>query len=141
MTTAMTPYLRFAGIAREAMEYYHSVFGGELSVMTFAEGMHDGNPATADLVMHSSLYVGRGLHLMASDTPPEVNATGNGAISLSNDGADAGDAESMNLWWSRLAEASRLDLPLETAPWGDAFGQLTDRYGVVWMFNIAAQPA
>jgi len=139
MTTAMTPYLQFGGVAREAMEFYHSVFGGEYSAMTYQEGMNDGNPATADLIMHSSLYLDRGLHIMASDTPPEMGVRGNGTIALSNDGDDSTDEATLNEWWKKLSEGSTIDVPLEKAPWGDSFGQLTDRFGVCWMFNIGAQ--
>lgn len=142
MTTAMTPYLRFGGVAREAMEFYQSVYGGELSVMTFQEGMGETNPQLADQVMHSSLYVGTGVHIMASDTPPEMNVSGNGAIAISDDGS-GGDADASTLkdWWAKLSEGSRIDVPLDKAPWGDSFGQLTDRYGVTWMFNIAGTTA
>ncbi|MGO2053921.1 VOC family protein [Glutamicibacter sp. 287] len=138
MSVAMTPYLQFGGVAREAMEYYHSVFGGEYSAMTFKEGMDDGNPATADLIMHSSLFVDRGLHLMGSDALPEMNVTGNGTIALSNDATDPADEAKLTAWWEKLSEGSRIDEPLAKAPWGDSFGMLTDKFGVCWMFNIGA---
>lgn len=137
MTTAMTPYLRFGGVAREAMEFYQSVFGGELSVLTFQEGMGETNPQIADQVMHSSLHVERGMHLMASDTPPQMNVTPNGTIAISGDGTGGDtDVETLKGWWTKLSVDSRIDVPLEKAPWGDYFGQLSDRFGVVWMFDI-----
>ena len=40
-----------------------------------------------------------------------------------------------------LAEGGRIDLPLEKAPWGDYFGQLTDKFGISWMVNIAGSGA
>lgn len=138
MSVALTPYLRFGGVAREAMEHYHLVFGGELSVLTFQEGMNDGNPATADLIMHSSLFVGPGLHLMASDTMPDSNVTGNGAVALSSDATDTADNATLTDWWEKLSADSRIDEPLIKAPWGDSFGMLTDKFGVCWMFNISA---
>ncbi|WP_404286907.1 VOC family protein [Glutamicibacter arilaitensis] len=138
MSVAMTPYLQFGGVAREAMEYYHSIFGGEYSAMTFQEGMNDGNPATADLIMHSSLFVDRGLHLMGADAMPEMNVTGNGTIALSNDATDPADEAKLTDWWEKLSEGSRIDEPLAKAPWGDSFGMLTDKFGVCWMFNIGA---
>lgn len=138
MTTAMTPYLVFGGVAREAMEHYHSIFGGEYSAMTFQEGMNDGNPATADLIMHSSLFVDRGLHLMGSDAPIEMNVTGNGTIALSSDATDPADESKLTGWWEKLSVDSRIDEPLAKAPWGDSFGMLTDKFGVRWMFNISA---
>lgn len=138
MSIGLTPYLRFAGDAREAMEFYNSALGGELSLLTFKEGMNDDNPATTDLIMHSSLFIERGIHLMASDTPPEMNVTANGTVALSSDGDDEADAARLRQWWDALETDSRIDMPLATAPWGDSFGQLTDKFGVTWMFNITA---
>lgn len=138
MAIGMTPYLRFAGDAREAMEFYNSALGGELSMMTFQEGMNDGNPATADLIMHSSLFIERGIHLMASDSTPEMNIGGNGVISLSSDATDEADNAVLTKWWEALSAGASVEMPLEKAPWGDSFGQLRDKFGVVWMFNISA---
>lgn len=83
MTMALNPYLQFDGNTREAMEFYHQTFGGELSSMTFGEGMGETNPDLASKIMHSSLYVARGIHLMAADVPPGMPMTANGTISLS----------------------------------------------------------
>lgn len=141
MSIGLTPYLRFAGDAKEAMEFYHQVFGGELSMMTFQEGMNDNNPAVADLIMHASLFLERGLHLMASDTPPEMDVRGNGVIALSNDATDAADGDVLTKWWEALAESGQINVPLEQAPWGDSFGELRDKFGVIWMFNISAVAA
>ena len=43
-------------------------------------------------------------------------------------------------WFDRLAEGGEIKEQLLAAPWGDSFGQLTDKFGVAWMFNIAAAP-
>jgi PhnB protein len=37
MTVRLNPYLNFRDTAREALEFYHSVFGGELRMNTFKE--------------------------------------------------------------------------------------------------------
>ncbi|MBF6670857.1 MULTISPECIES: VOC family protein [Glutamicibacter] len=138
MAIGLTPYLRFAGDAREAMEFYNAALGGELSMMTFQEGMNDGNPATADLIMHSSLFLERGIHLMASDSTPEMTVTSNGAVALSSDATDEADNAVLTKWWEALTAGATIEVPLEKAPWGDSFGQLRDKFGVVWMFNISA---
>jgi len=138
MAIGLTPYLRFAGDAREAMEFYNAALGGELSMMTFQEGMNDGNPATAELIMHSSLFLERGIHLMASDSTPEMTVTSNGAVALSSDATDEADNAVLTKWWEALTAGATIEVPLEKAPWGDSFGQLRDKFGVVWMFNISA---
>ena len=138
MSVALNPYLQFDGITREAVEFYHRILGGELSMMTFAEGMGETNPALASMIMHSSLYVERGIHIMASDVPPGMPLESNGTISLSSDDAAGGDAEMLTSWWERLSEDAEVTMPLEQAPWGDHFGQLRDKFGVTWMVNIPA---
>ncbi len=141
MTIALTPYLRFDGDAREAIGFYHRVFGGELGLLTFGQGMGDTDPETSERVMHSSLYLERGIHLMASDVPQGMELGINGSMSLSSDDADGGDAEMLTSWWEHLQEDAEVTQPLEQAPWGDRFGQLTDKFGVTWMVNVpAAQP-
>ena len=40
-------------------------------------------------------------------------------------------------YWDRLSDGGHVDVPLEVAPWGDAFGQLKDRFGINWLVNIA----
>ncbi|CAN5564943.1 VOC family protein [soil metagenome] len=135
MTTQLNPYLGFRGQAREAMEFYASVLGGPLNVMTFGDMGGMGMPEDQHgLVMHSDLMVNDGVTLMGSDQPGEPPV--NGSVSLSGD-----DDDTLRAWFAGLAEGGEITLPLEVAPWGDAFGQLTDKFGIAWMFNIAGTPA
>ena len=137
MSVLLNPYISFNGNAREAMEFYQSVFGGDLQVMAFGDipGMAQSGDQEA-LVMHSMLTGDNGVFLMGSDTPEgmEYNPF-NGTISLSGD-----DEDILRGWWEKLADGGTVGMPLEKAPWGDTFGQLTDRFGVGWMVNVAGQP-
>ena len=134
MTTRLNPYLSFRDTARQAMEFYQSVFGGELDLNTFASMNASEDPAEADKIMHSMLETDGGLTLMAADTPNsmELNPGNNTAISLS--GED--DAE-LRGYWDKLSSGGTVQMPLETAPWGDSFGMCVDKFGVSWMVNIA----
>lgn len=135
MSVALTPYLNFDGNTREVMEFYHGVLGGELTVTSFAEGMGEEVDASlADRVMHSSLFVGSGFHLMASDTMPGQPPSPNGTVSLSS--ADAADAAALQGYWDGLVAGGTVVMPLELAPWGDMFGMLVDRFGVSWMADF-----
>ncbi|WP_307858969.1 VOC family protein [Curtobacterium flaccumfaciens] len=69
MTVRLNPYLGFRSGAREALEFYHSVFGGTLTIGTFGEAGMSQDPADADKVMHGQLDGDQGLLLMASDAP------------------------------------------------------------------------
>ena len=128
MTSTLNPYLSFKSNAREAMEFYQSVFGGQLDVMTF--GQMGGEPAEG--VMHSYLGAPNGFVLMGADTPDHMGEPSpNGSVSLS------GDDPELRTYWDQLSEGGQVTVPLEKQPWGDEFGMCVDRYGVSWMVNIS----
>ncbi|HEU4567110.1 MAG TPA: VOC family protein [Marmoricola sp.] len=131
MASLLNPYLSFRDNAREAMEFYRDVFGGELTVNTFGDfGAPD---EQKDLVMHAQLTTPSGFTLMASDTPPGHERTegDNIAISLSGD-----DADDLRGWFEKLSSGGKVTMPLEKQMWGDEFGMCTDRFGLSWMVNI-----
>jgi PhnB protein len=138
MTVVLNPYLNFAdGRAREAMELYASVLGGELTVMTFGEMGTEG--PLASQVMHGQLQTPGGLTLMGADAPPEmVQVTFGDNVSVSLSGGPE-DAEQLRGWFARLSEGGQVRQPLEAAPWGDEFGMFVDRFGINWLVNIAGQ--
>ena len=137
MATRLNPYLHFSGNAREAMEFYRSVLGGELDVMTFADVGGGGSEYPDDGVMHAVLRTADGLELMASDGH-DPDAAGPDRLSLSISGDDEA---TLRRWFEALAEGGQVDVPLEKQVWGDVFGQVTDRFGMRWLVNIGASPA
>ena len=136
MTARLNPYLGFRDNAREAMDFYQSVFGGELTRSTFAEYHASEDPAEADKIMHSTLETPSGFVLMASDTPNSMEYHPQGPHSMSLSGEASDDAE-MRGYWDRLIEGGTVTMPLGQAPWGDVFGMCVDRFGVSWLVNIA----
>lgn len=134
MGTRLNPYITFGEDAREAMTFYQQVLGGHLEVHTFGEYGAADEPF-ADLVMHALLETEDGLTLMASDSPPGMSRTvgNNITISLSGD-----DEVLLRERFEKLAEGGSVDVPLEKQMWGDVFGQLTDRFGVGWLVDIAS---
>jgi PhnB protein len=68
--TRLNPYISFRGTAREAMEFYQSVFGGELDLSTFSDFQMPGSARTRpNLIMHGQLEAPGGMTLMGADTP------------------------------------------------------------------------
>ena len=133
MNSILNPYLNFNGNAKEAMEFYQSVFGGELRINTFQEGGMPHEPGDANKIMHAMLNVENGITLMASDTPSDwtFNPGTNIQCSLSgNNEAELGG------YWDKLSNGANVVMPLEQAPWGDKFGMLTDKFGIQWLVNI-----
>ncbi|HEU4347513.1 MAG TPA: VOC family protein [Actinoplanes sp.] len=137
MTSRLNPYLSFNGDAREAMEFYRSVFGGELTTNTFGE-LGNADPAVADKVMHSQLETDAGYTLMGSDTMPGMPYSPGTTMTVSLSG-DSNDG--LQEYWARLSDGATVTVPLEKQVWGDEFGQLTDRFGVPWMVNIGQPQA
>ncbi|SDT20180.1 VOC family protein [Microlunatus soli] len=135
MATSLDPYLSFGDNAREAMEFYQGVFGGELTVSTFGDFQLSDNPADTDKVMHSQLVSPGGLTLMGADTPTGMpGGQSNGTLSLSGP-----DEAELRGFWDKLSDGGEVTMPLEPAPWGDIFGMCTDKYGVSWMVDITQQ--
>jgi PhnB protein len=132
MSSRLNPYLTFPGNAREAMTFYHSVFGGKLDISTFGDyGATDNvNP---DSVMHAMLQTDDDFTLMASDLAPgtEAHPGDNIAISLS------GDDDHLHKYWDQLSASGTVTMPLEKQVWGDEFGMCTDQFGMSWLVNIS----
>jgi len=140
MASRLNPYLTLDGTAREALEFYRDVLGGELSLMTFGENGVSGDPAAADKIMHGQLETPNGYTVMASDSPPGVPAQPMSGVQISLSGDASADAE-LSGYYDKLAAAGTVVEPLVTAPWGDKFGMVTDRFGVLWMVNISGTQA
>jgi len=131
---SLEPYLFFNGNCREAMEFYKSVFGGELEISE-ADPEQMGDMPNKDWfegkIMHSSL---KGpVNLMASDSPKASDKTAKIELSLGGT-----DEPQMRETFDKLAMGGTIKMPLEMQFWGDVYGQLTDRYNVDWMMNIGS---
>ncbi len=131
MASRLNPYLSFSDNAREAMEFYKSVFGGTLTMNTFGDYGAQGDEANK--IMHAQLETDDGYTLMGADTPQGMthNPGDNITISLSGD-----DADTLRGYWQKLSEGGTVVMPLEKQMWGDEFGQCKDRFGIPWMVDI-----
>lgn len=136
MSTTLNPYLSFKDNARQAMEFYKSVFGGKLTISTFKDLHASQDPSEDNLVMHSDLEGDDGVRFMASDTPKRM---GEGrpmsGMSMSLSGTDE---KRLSGWFNKLTVGGKVTQPLTKAQWGDTFGMVVDKYGVTWLVNIAA---
>lgn len=138
MTVRLNPHLNFRESAREAMTFYQSVLGGELTVSTFGEFHASDDPAERDKVMHSQLETPDGFTLMAADVPNSIEFDSQQGVSVSLSGDDE---EKLRGFWDGLSEGGTVIMPFEQAPWGAVFGMVIDRFGTSWMVNYAEAPA
>ena len=132
MTSRLNPYISFGDNARQALEFYRGVFGGDLNISTFGEY---GQQEAADLVMHGQLDSPSGYTIMAADTPPGMERREGSAITVSLSGDDT---DELHGYWDKLSgNGGSVTMPLEKQMWGDEFGMCTDQFGVDWMVNVA----
>lgn len=134
----LVPYLFFKGQAKEAMEFYKTVFGGELTMQTLGESPKEVldemkvEESRYGEIMHARLHGGT-FDLLGSDSQM---ASGQSAkVELSINGPSADEA-GMKAIFEKLADGGKVRMPLSKQFWGDTFGMLTDKYGVDWMMNI-----
>ncbi|WP_040796727.1 VOC family protein [Nocardia higoensis] len=133
MASKLNPYVSFRTEARQALEFYRDVLGGDLRINTFGEA-GDAPDDLGSLVMHGQLETPNGFTLMAADTPPDMEFEEGSRITISLSGQDA---DELRGWWEQLSADGVVTVPLEKQMWGDEFGMCTDRFGVGWMVNIA----
>jgi PhnB protein len=138
MTTRLNPYISFKDNARQAMEFYQSVFGGLLAVNTFKEFHVSEDPAEGDKIMHAMLEAENGIVFMAADTPNFMEYRPGASISMSLSGENEVELRG---YFEKLSDGGTITMPLEKAPWGDTFGSCTDKFGINWMVNITTPQA
>lgn len=127
--SGLVPYVFFPGNAREALSFYHDVFGGELSLFTYAQfGRTDG---PGDAIAHG--VIDGSVQLSGADAGPDQDAVHivGAAFSL----LGTAEPEVLQRWFARLAESAADVDPLQKRPWGDFDGQVTDRYGIRWLIG------
>ncbi len=137
MASRLNPYLNFNGNARQALEFYRSVFGGALTLSTFAE-FGAQNPADADRIMHGQLETDAGYAIMAADVTSDMGYQPPAGFSVSLSGDDGG---ALHGYWEKLSASGTTTMPLQKQVWGDEFGMCVDQFGVSWLVNIAQPQA
>ena len=132
---AVNPYLNFNGNAEEAFEFYRSVFGGEFSDKQKYSQMPDADklpPGVGDLIMHIALPLGEAGALMGSDTS---EAMGQKAIIGTNNYImiQTESEQEADRLFAGLSAGGKVEVPLQKMFWGDYYGSLADKFGVMWM--------
>jgi PhnB protein len=131
--TTLTTYLLLDGNAKNAMQFYHSCFGGELSLTKVGDSpMKDFMPASLhDRVVNANLK-SEGINLSASDwlRPNQTPIQGN-TVCLYLSG---GTPETLKAFFNKLSEDADITDPLQEQPFG-MYGALNDKFGIRWMFT------
>jgi len=151
MPVQTTTHLNFRGDARQALEFYQSVFGGHLVVNTYADfGMPTEIPGS-DKVVFGLVAGENGLRLMGYDIPGQTEGgiAGGGSTRRENNTTITDQAvfvsissptlEELQGYWDGLTVDATIVEPLADSAWSAGFGMLTDRFGVRWSVSVAAE--
>jgi PhnB protein len=138
--TRLHSYLNFAGNAEEAFDFYRSVFGGEFSsIVRFKDLPIEGVTIPKEdegKIMHIVLPIGEDNALMASDVLESLGqqlVQGNNVyVSVHPDSREEADTV-----FNALSEGAEIEMPIADQVWGDYYGSLKDKFGVMWMVNYA----
>jgi PhnB protein len=137
----MNPYINLTDQSEAALDFYKSVFGGNVEITRFKDMADSGMPPVAaehqDLLMHGVLKTDD-FQLMIADSAPMGPTTPGNNITVSLAGDD--DAK-LTKYYEGLSDGGKIEMPLDKAPWGDKFSMFTDKFGVKWMVNITAPKA
>jgi PhnB protein len=137
MSVTTTTHVNFRGQAREALEFYRSVFGGEVTLATYADIHSVEDPAQADHVAFGRVDAPSGFTIMAYDVQPSKGFDpGTNPFYVTLQGTEG--AEVRPLWDGLAAHARTVLIPLAPAPFAPLYGMLTDRFGVTWIVGADA---
>ncbi len=140
-STAIQPYLFFAGRCQEALDFYSAAIGAQVDVVMRFDQSPDPVPAGMlqpgfeSKIMHSSFRVGDAT-IMASDGVNDQ--AGFKGFSLALSVPTIADADRM---FAGLADGGQVKMPIGKTFWSPRYGMLTDRFGVDWMVMVPGEPA
>lgn len=148
MSLTTTTHLNFAGTAREALEFYGTVFGGQVAITTYGDlGLPPELP-DAGRVVFGSVEAENGFRVMAYDIPGPAPASPAGSTRRENGltitdrpfflSVRAGTLDEITRYWDGLAAGATVVEPLAASAWSAGFGMLTDRFGVTWVLDVAS---
>jgi PhnB protein len=137
MSVKSTTHLNFRGDARAALEFYQSVFGGDLAAVTYKDAGNVQEPDEADQVMWAQVAADNGFHVMAYDVPSRLAYhQGENSFFVSVRGETV---EEIAGYWEKLSGGATIVQPLGPAGWAPAYGMLKDRFGVVWVLDVFSE--
>jgi PhnB protein len=137
MTVTAVTHINLRSTARQALAFYQSVFGGQIAMVTYKDAGNVQDPSDADRIMWGQVDAPNGFRVMAYDVPvatpwnPGENAY---FVSLRGDAADE-----IAALWNKLSDGALVLSPLAKAPWSPLYGMLKDRFGVVWVVDVAVR--
>ena len=127
----VNPYIAFKGNAKEAIEFYKDALDAEVLFSQSYGESPKAEMGPADAIMHATIKVVDSHIMMCDDMRPEAASTA-GNISLA---IGLNDTDTAKKFFNNLAQGGTITMPLDKTFWAEAFGMLTDKFGINWMVN------
>lgn len=125
-------HINFAGQCQEAFEFYQSLLGGEVELLTYAASpAKESVPSDwAKKIVHGS-FIFNGLHIAGADVLPASYQKLQGFQLL----LQLKSSTYAQRIFEAFAEGGTITMPLQKTFWSEAYGIVTDRFGVPWEVN------
>jgi PhnB protein len=130
----LNPFINFGGRAREALELYHKVLGGNLVLQTMNGKGTTRTAGPGDPIAYGRLEA-EGVLIVGTDGHPSYPANWGDNVALSIGGTDK---ELLTRIFSGLSDGGQIKMPLTKQADGTQTGWFADRFGINWAVNIGA---
>jgi PhnB protein len=135
MSIKTVTHINLRGDARAALEFYQTVFGGNMIVVTYQDAHNVTNPDEADQIMWGEVASPDGFHVMAYDVPAaRPYDQGEIPFFVSVRGTTA---DEISGYWAKLSAEGTIKAPLAPAGFSPLYGMVTDQFGVTWVLDVA----
>jgi len=138
MSVISTLHINFRGNAKEALEFYHSVFGGDIILAPYGDFESGQSAAQSDQIVWGQVQAPSGFHIMAYDVQDSLPyAAGENAFYVSLRSTETEEIEKLG---NALAtsEGVTIHVPFGPSVFSPLYGKLTDRFGVTWIIDVIA---
>lgn len=128
-------HMNFRGQARDALNFYHAIFGGHVSLVTYKDAHQVTAESEAEQIMWGEVAADSGFRVMAYDVPSHTLWNqGENAFLVA---LQAESADQVSAYWDKLREGATITAPLAPSQWSPLYGMLKDRFGVNWVLSVA----
>lgn len=137
MSVTTTLHINFRGTAKPALEFYHSVFGGELTLVPYGDAPMGQGPDQAEQIVWGQVETPGGFRVMAFDVRDSQSwNAGEIPFYVSVSGADA---DEITGYWTALSDGATILDEFGESMFAKLYGRLTDRFGVTWIIDVPAE--
>lgn len=136
MSLTSTLHINFRGTAKEALEFYHSIFGGDIVLAPYGDVQAGQSAEQSEQIAWGQVQAPNGFHIMAYDIQDSLPyAAGQNPFYVS---LRSTETEEIRQFGEALAQSEgvTIHVPFGPATFSPLYGKLTDRFGVTWIIDV-----